>query len=343
VIRADVARRAELAGALAELDGAMPPLRGVIHAAGVLADRTIRELDAGRFQRVMAAKALGAWHLHELTRDRPLDVFVLYSSVVSLLGSPGQANYAAANAFLDALAHERRRLGLPGLAINWSAFSEVGMAAAQANRGERLASRGLGSLTVAQGHEVLERLWAGPAAQVAVVPLDVRQWLEFYVAADGPFWSELRDAERPAAAAAAHPLHEALRPLEPVGRRRVLERHVVEQLARVLRLEVDRIDGSKTMGELGLDSLMNLELRNRLEAQLGLALAPTLLFTYPTIAALSDHLLGALDLPAPAPPPPSAVAANARPDDARFAEAVSRMSDEEAERLLRETLEAALS
>src|SRR6185369_2129145 len=110
------------------------------------------------FRTVMAPKLAGAWNLHVLTREMSLDFFVLYSSAVSLLGPPGQGNYAAANAFLDALAHYRRTLGLPGLAIDWGAFAEVGMAAAQANRGARMASRGIRNLTPEEGLQILALL-----------------------------------------------------------------------------------------------------------------------------------------------------------------------------------------
>src|SRR6185295_15249043 len=131
ILRADVADEAQLARALAEVDETMPPLRGVIHAAGVLDDGTVLHLDRNRLDAVMAPKVAGAWNLHALTAGRTLDFFVLFSSVTSLLGSPGQANYAAGNAFLDALAAYRRARGLTALAIDWGPWSEVGLAAAR--------------------------------------------------------------------------------------------------------------------------------------------------------------------------------------------------------------------
>ena len=128
-IQADVSNESDLARALSEIRNTMPPLRGVIHAAGVLDDHLLLNLDAESFRRVLAPKVLGAWNLHTLTADLPLDFFVVFSSVASVLGSPGQANYAAANAFLDGLAHDRRSQGLPCLSINWGPWAEVGMAA----------------------------------------------------------------------------------------------------------------------------------------------------------------------------------------------------------------------
>ncbi|PYS24487.1 MAG: hypothetical protein DMF72_05330, partial [Acidobacteria bacterium] len=123
VIKADVAQREELAAALAEIDRSQPPLRGIIHAAGTLDDGVLIQLDRERFEGVMRPKVDGAWNLHVLTLDRPLDFFVFFSSAASVLGSPAQGNYAAANAFMDALAHRRRSQGRPALSINWGSWS----------------------------------------------------------------------------------------------------------------------------------------------------------------------------------------------------------------------------
>ena len=311
VVPADVSRRTEVERVLAEIDQRLPPLRGIVHAAGILDDRTVLELSAERFASVRAPKVEGAWNLHALTLDRPLDFFVLYSSSASLLGSPGQGNYAAANAFLDALAHERRRLGLAGLSINWGPFAEVGLAAAQQNRGERLSYRGMGSLTPALGVEVLGRLLSGEQTQVGVLDLDLRQWLEFYPSVAGaPLWSELlREGSRarPTAREASR-LREALAQAAPGARPALLEAHIGEELGRVLRLPASRIDRLSAFSSLGVDSLMSLELRNRLESSLGLKLSATLLFTYPNLSSLAEHLLGAMALsvepePGRGPPP----------------------------------------
>ncbi|WP_437759724.1 SDR family NAD(P)-dependent oxidoreductase [Sorangium sp. So ce1389] len=293
VVQADVAQRAAMAAVLAQIGRTMPPLRGVVHAAGLLDDRTILQQDAARFQRVMAPKVEGAWNLHTLTRDTPLDFFVLYSSVVSLLGSPGQANYAAANAFLDALALQRRREGLPGLSIQWGPFAEVGLAAALTSRGERLATRGMDSLTPDQGILVLDRLLRQGKAQIGVVPLHVQQWMEFHPSAAGSkLWTRLEESSASGASAVAgSSVLEALSSAKPGARPALLERHVVEQIARVLRMDESKIGRKEALGKLGLDSLMSLELRNRLEASLGVKLSTALLFTYPTASALTEYLL----------------------------------------------------
>src|SRR5262249_8553039 len=153
-----------------------------VHAAGVLDDASVLTLDAERLRAVMRPKVHGAWNLHTLleSEGRQLDFFVLYASAAGLLGSPGQSNYAAANVFLDALAHHRRAKGLAALSLDWGAFSEVGMAARQAAHGVRMAHRGIESLTPDEGLLALERLWSTSTAQAGVFKLDVRQWVELH-------------------------------------------------------------------------------------------------------------------------------------------------------------------
>ncbi|WP_257460230.1 type I polyketide synthase [Archangium lipolyticum] len=295
VARADVSDRTQLAQVLSEIARGGPPLRGILHAAGVLDDGVLMQQTVERFRRVMAPKVLGGWNLHVLTREMPLDFFVLYSSAASLFGAPGQGNYVAANAFLDALAHHRRALGLPGLSINWGPFSEVGLAAAQANRGARLAQRGSDSLTPAQGNALLGRLLDGDVTQMAVMPLELHKWVEFYPRArSSPWLSELVPAGAGAGSGGARDvaLLETLRTATQEEARVALEQFVREQLARVLRLDSARIDPQVPLQGFGLDSLMGLELRNRLESGLGLSLPVSLIWKHPTLAALCEHLLG---------------------------------------------------
>ncbi|NER24034.1 MAG: SDR family NAD(P)-dependent oxidoreductase, partial [Symploca sp. SIO1C2] len=128
VVSGDVSKKQDVVRILAEIDSSYPPLRGVIHGAGVLDDGVLQQMSWERFTRVMAPKVEGAWHLHTLTEHLEIDFFVCFSSMASLLGSPGQGNYAAANGFMDALAHHRRAKGLAGLSINWGPWAEAGMA-----------------------------------------------------------------------------------------------------------------------------------------------------------------------------------------------------------------------
>ncbi len=341
VCKADVAARPELERVLAELAAGMPPLRGVFHAAAVLDDGVLVNLTSERLRAVMAPKVLGAWNLHELTAAAPLDFFVLFAAAGSLLGSPGQGNYAAANVFLDALASYRRGLGLPALSIDWGSWAGVGLAAAAANRGERIAQRGVDSMQPTQALEALGRVLGGPHSRVAVMRFELRQWREFYLtAAQSPFLSRLAreqgpGAERPAERGA---FVETLRAAERLERARLLEAHLCEQVGHVLRLAPSRIDPQEPLGNLGLDSLMSLEIRNRLEASLGLRLPATLVWRYPTVAALVEHLAERLQLPITnkAEQPRDEAAAL----EAEIVNNVKQLSDEEAEALLAEKLAA---
>ena len=218
-VRADVARRARgLSASSIRSTGSCRRCCGVLHAAGMLDDSVITQLTAPRLRAVLAPKLDGAWHLHELTRDRPLECFVLFSSAAALLGSPGQANYAAANAGLDALAHHRRALGLPALSINWGPWAEVGLAAAQANRGQRLALQGIDSITRAQGLQALGRLLSQPAPASGRRQFNLRQWREFHLAAaDAPLL--VGPGARPSTARRRGPVEDPRSAGGPEGRR----------------------------------------------------------------------------------------------------------------------------
>ncbi|XXY47425.1 type I polyketide synthase [Sorangium sp. So ce269] len=351
----DVASRAQLDAFFANVASGLPPLRGVVHAAGVLDDGLVAQQTLARFHRVMAPKAVAAWHLHELTRDLPLDFFVLFSSAVSLIGSPGQANYAAANGFLDALAHHRRHRGLPALSVNWGPFSEVGLAAAESGRGARLEGRGLRSLRPQDGTDVLGRLLSSSSssssAQVGIVPLDARQWIEFYPhLAGSPFWSDLILAVKDGALRPGREMRESLAGASSGERRGIIERLVKSEIAQVLRSDVARIDVETPFRALGLDSLSGLELRNRLESKLGLSLPATLVWTYADVSALSRELYRLTDgagraeersAPAPAERATQAASSNEDRDDQgddALRVKLAGLSEAEKAALLEETL-----
>ena len=293
VARADVGEREQVAAVLAMNADSGPPLAGVVHAAGVLDDGLLVQQTRARLRRVMAAKIGGALHLDALTRGQGLDFFVMYASAAGLIGAPGQGNYAAANTFLDALAHRRRAAGLAALSVDWGAFSEVGLAT---SAGARLADRGLRSLTPAEGLAALERLLDADATQAAVVPLDVRRWVEFFpAAAASPMLAPLLTA--PARRdAGADGLRERVTRAGAQAGRALLVEFLRGEAARVLRIGEGGLDVDAPLTALGMDSLMGLELRNRVEAALGVRVPATLLWTYPTAAALGEHLLGLLGM-----------------------------------------------
>jgi myxalamid-type polyketide synthase MxaE and MxaD len=284
-VRADVSNREQLARVLEVIRQGPLPLRGVVHAAGRGDDALVLELNRERLRSVFAPKALGAWHLHGLTRDEPLDFFVMFSSVASWQGVPGQGAYAAANAFLDGLAQHRRALGLPALSIGWGGWKGLGLAATHGGERalEHLARNGLERLSREEGlaafSELLRREVPARVLAVPVVPPTV----------DG------HGEARPGPERAAAGFRETLLATRSVARRQaLLETYVGEQAANVLRLAASDLDPRVPLRELGLDSMMAVQLRNRLEGGLGLVLATTLLWRSATVEALTGHLAGML-------------------------------------------------
>jgi acyl carrier protein len=289
--RGDVTRRMDVDAVLERIGRDMPRLRGIVHAAAVLADRTLLEMGEAEFFRAMEPKVFGAWNLHEATQKNQLDFFILYSAAAGLLGSPGQANYASANAFLDALSRSRSANGLASMSIQWGPFADVGLAAVDDIRGKRLASRGSASFTPNDGNILFERILGQHQPAVGLLHFDVRQWLEFYPQMAGaPFFTELLSDQRTPDHAGRMRLRDELEHLNPPQRAMRIETHLLEQLSRVLRVEPDKIDKRTPFTNLGMDSLMSVELRNRLEASLGFKLPAALLFTYSTTASLTSHL-----------------------------------------------------
>ena len=352
----DVTQQEALRRLLAEIQGPLPPIRGVFHSAGVLDDHSILQQDWDTLTRVLSPKAAGAWNLHRLTLDQPLDFFVLYSSVASVFGSPGQANHAAANAIMDALAAYRQSHGLPAVSINWGVWEEVGIAA-ERNVSSRAALQGLGAMSPQDGLALLEKILAGPAAQITASPIYWPIFLRAY--ANGvpqPFLAEIAAKETvqiapstptPAAAAPAAVRMEKIRAAAPAKQRAMLLDFVRETAARVLSLNDEQaIPDQKPLNEMGLDSLMAVELRNLLDEGLGLkqSLPATLIFNYPTAAAIAEFLareiLPAAPVDAPATVQSTTPAAQTEAEPKAGAGFVSmlddleELSDEEVSRLL---------
>jgi myxalamid-type polyketide synthase MxaE and MxaD len=270
----DVANEGELNSFLDEYRAeGWPPIRGVVHAAGVLQDGLLVQLDAAALTTVLRPKVTGGWLLHRLLKDEPLDFFVLFSSAGSVLGQPGQGNYAAANAFLDALAHHRQAQGQPALSINWGAWAGEGFA--DSVGGKRLAARlallGISSISPKQALEILGRLLGQSATQVVAVPVNWKQYREFYPAGSAsPLLSELarEEAEVPRPAGRTSERRDALLAADPAERRQLLQTYLSEQVARVLGLSPAKLDVQQPLNNLGLDSLMAVELKNRIAVDL---------------------------------------------------------------------------
>jgi acyl transferase domain-containing protein/NADPH:quinone reductase-like Zn-dependent oxidoreductase len=341
VVQADVGRPDDVRRVLDGLAACLPPLRGIVHAAGVIDDAIIDRQSEEGLAAVMAPKIAGAFNLHAATAGVPLDFFVLFSSMAGVLGSSGQGNYAAANAFLDALAAHRHGRGEPALSIAWGPWSEAGMASALSARDRaRLAALGVGALGPAEGVAILERLVlreAPAAGQIAVLPVRWDRYAGQHATGVSPLLAEIAQATQPSAPRAERPgataLAQRLEASPPARRRHVLLAHVSEQTVRVLQLPASRpLDPERGLKDMGLDSLMAVELRNRLQASVGRPLPTTLAFDHPTVTAIVDylarHVLG-LD-------PGSATA----PADGASAEShvIQDLSEEEATVLLLEEL-----
>ncbi len=289
VASGDVADETFVSDLIARVRETLPPVAGVIHAAGVLDDGVLLQQTTGRLAGVMRPKVAGAWNLHRATSGLPLDFFALFSSAAALLGTGGQGNYAAANAFMDGLAHQRRRAGLTAISINWAGWSETGMAAATDPDRRGRSARGLSSIGPRQGVEVLARLAASPAAHVAVLPIDWNAYLGGR--ADRPALFDGLAAVEPSAPAPIGGLAASWRALPEAGRRAAIEAHVREQILSVIGLDAgERLDPRQGLVDLGIDSLMTLELRNRLQRSTGEALPATLVFDHPSIEALTSYL-----------------------------------------------------
>ncbi len=283
VIKADISNQEDVKQVLAEC----PNLGGIFHTAGVLDDGLLSVQTSMRFQKVMSSKVQGAWNLHTLTQGLPLSFFVCFSSAASLLGNAGQSNYAAANAFLDALAHYRRSQGLPSLSINWGPWGEVGMAATLAGR---LKAQGWGIVGTEEGLQALEYLLKYPDnVQVGVLPMNWPKFLE-RLPVIRPFFQNFQTTVVPSAEKLIllHQLANAL----PNDRRTVLMEHIRASIRQVIGLSAStRIEPRQSLFDLGLDSLMAVELRNHLEKSVEHSLRSTLLFDYPILEALVDYLL----------------------------------------------------
>jgi hypothetical protein len=259
---------------------------------------------------------------------------VLFSSAAALLGLGGQANYAAANAFLDALARHRQRLGQTALSIGWGPWSDIGLAAVRDERGKRLDALGLGSLTPAQGAEAFTRTLGSSRAHVAVMEFDAAAWCAGPGGATAEFFAELSEPMSSAPGEARPPsLAEALRVAPASARADILLRHVREQVATVLRFaEPEAIDVARGFFTLGMDSLMAIELKNRLQASLERPLPSTVVFDRPSITQIAGYIgrevFGWEAAVAPSGPEPDAVEA----------EEIRRLPRQELEALLAEEL-----
>lgn len=269
----DVGERDSVATGMRLIAGLEQPLRGVIHAAGVLDDAPVYLLTPEQLERVMKPKALGAWNLHQATLGLPLDCFVVISSIAALLGSPGQGAYVAANSFLDALVQHRRRQGLAGIGINLGALAEVGMAARHEGVEKHFARVGVGSLRPEQAIAMLGYILRENPVNMAAAAMDYALWGETYAKwAASPRYRHLMPERVEDGAQGAGV---SLAALSPEARLEKVTTALCDLVASILRLPADGVDTGKSLLAMGVDSLMAMELQLGIDRQLGLKI-PTL-------------------------------------------------------------------
>jgi len=268
----------------------MPPLKGIIHAAGINEDAVITRQNFESFQRVMLSKIDGSWNLHSASKDIPLDFFVCFSSFSSIIGWPGQSNYAAANSFMDSLINYRHSLGLPGTSINWGPWGKAGMAARlEKNLREKFDAKGIQSINSDLNLLVMEKLLNKGLNNSVVIDIDWQKYLKNY---DIPLFdnfrkktniSEKNEHEKP--------LIKKLKKALPGELKKILTSYIRSKLAIILGIKKpEKIHARERLFNAGMDSLMAIEFKNQLESDFGLIFRNSLLFDYPTVESLVDYL-----------------------------------------------------
>jgi NADPH:quinone reductase-like Zn-dependent oxidoreductase/acyl carrier protein len=343
VAKADVSSEKQVAEVFAGIDRTMPPLKGVFHSAMVLHDNILLQLDAEKFRKVMAPKVEGTWNLHQQSLSRPLDHFVLFSSVSSVIGSPGQANYAAANSFLDAFAHYRRSLGLPAVTINWGRLSGVGYIARHPEISDALARIRIEGISPNQAMDALGMALQRNATQTGIMRMDWRniskalpnkrlaQRFSSLIGVNGVDEEETEETIQ---------INERLQQAKPEERRDIVENFIRDQVAKVLGIAAGRLELDRSLNELGLDSLMAVELKNRLEADLQLSLSAGRLVQGPSIQELATDVLKLLAAPDSARAPSPVMGRQSVEQPSAI---VNQLSDEQVDLLLKEMLEKDVS
>ena len=324
-----------------------PPLRGIVHAAVDMTSRSISDLDLKLFQRMCNAKALGGWILHRLTRDAELDFFVLFSSTTALWGVAGLGHYAAANQALDLLAQWRRERGLQALSVNWGTWQEMRVAS-KADK-DQFMQVGLHPMPSAQALATLERLVSTDQTSAVVTSVDWNALCAVYEARrPRPLFAEMRSRPRTEEGTITYRksvgpdsgVSFQLQSASPVRRRDILIAHLRLQICSILGFDLSReLELKQGLFDMGMDSLMAVELKGRLERSLGVPLPSTLTFNYPTIDALGDYLLSeALGFDsAPAPEKSASLPSSAKV--LSFDDPSEDLSEDELSRLLLKKLE----
>jgi acyl carrier protein len=279
----------QISAAILRIRNEMPALGGVLHLAGVVDDQFIDQTAIASFEKVLAAKVAGGWNLHQATLNMNPDFFIVYSSMASMFGTPGQGNYAVANGFLDALMLHRKALGLPAMSINWGPWAEVGMAARIVDN--KMDEVGLRSFDVEEGMVAMGSLMQQPLVNVGAIKIDWPLFLQkFPGAAVAPLFQAYREQFHGDKNVSGGLLAE-LQSVPAGERKDLLTSQVMGILADILRLpSKDQVSLDLGFFDAGMDSLMSLEFRQRLSLEFDIALPPTVAFNYPTVGELIGYL-----------------------------------------------------
>jgi acyl carrier protein len=297
----------------------------VMHAAGIVDHGYCHNFSLERLDRTLRPKVFGAWLLHRLFKETPLDFLVFFSSISSVISSPGLAAYAAANAFLDALAHYRRAQGLHCVSINWGPWAEVGMAARELADKGVLALSAINNIPIEEGLDLLGDIMSGDETQLAVCPVDWQSFAHYHQSIfRSPFFTYFHKDNGESVGGKAAKLRESLRAADHALRQDIIRTYICEQVSRVLRMPVERIDLNTPLNMMGLDSLITIELKDRIETDLDIAFSMVNLLRGPTVNQLTDQLLEQIEVSA----------LRATPAIDMLVEDVDRLSDQDVDRLL---------
>ncbi|MFN8236532.1 MAG: type I polyketide synthase [Chitinophagales bacterium] len=282
---ADVANERELSHVVEQIKLKQSPVKGLFHAAGLLDDALFENLTREKFEHTLQAKANGAWSLHNLFAENSLDIFVVYSSVIGILGAAGQSNYAAANTLLDALIHYRKKHHLAGLSVNFGTIADIGLAARQENRGDRLKDFGLLPLPQKELFHYFDRLFLSADGQLMAMDIDFEKWIDNNPKAAS---NHLYDRVRAKVAAAKEEETVAFSSFSEAVK--YAKQQIKQAIASVTKMNAQKIKEDDTFKSYGVDSLLALQIKNKLQKDLAIALNVSVIWSHPTVNKLADYI-----------------------------------------------------
>jgi acyl transferase domain-containing protein/acyl carrier protein len=343
VTPADVSDLEQMSSMFTQFHQAPTRLKGIFHAAGAVDEQSLPEIDLGKLQSLLRPKVLGTWLLHQLSLEMNLDCFVCFSSIASVWGSRGQGHYAAGNAFLDAIAHHRQALGLSAISINWGPWAEGGMASAEIQT--LLRRVGIEAWQSDEAVTLLGHLLSQPMPQVTAAQVNWKVFKPIYEARGTRSLLTQLEAHSLASSESAPvvpQLHQQITAAPASKRLALITTHLQREVAQVLGLDSSQSVGiQQGFAELGMDSLMTVDLKNRLEASLGETLSSTLAFNYPNIELLAEFLIESFF------PERSPASASELPEDqtasSQAKEQLNQLSEDDLASLLDAELEAFVS